>query len=160
MSLPAYLFLYDENGVQIKGDCILPGREGAIEVMSSRYAVSQSVDGHTGSITGSRMHQPFVIHKQIDKTSPFLAIAVCESRRLQKAEVRYYTTNDAGIETASYRVLLDGVVVMSVEASHSYISGSNNPNMLETIALRFRGITWEYIAGNIQYGDSWMKQKA
>ena len=104
MSLPAYLFLYDENGVQIKGDCVLPGREGAIEVMSSRYAISQSVDAHTGSITGSRMHQPFVIHKQIDKTSPFLAIAVCESRRLQKAEVRYYTTNDAGIETASYRV--------------------------------------------------------
>lgn len=29
MSLPAYLFLYDKNGVQIKVSCSTLGREGA-----------------------------------------------------------------------------------------------------------------------------------
>ncbi|QUG73685.1 type VI secretion system tube protein Hcp (plasmid) [Erwinia sp. E602] len=158
MSLPAYLFLYNENGVLIKGDCLLAGREGAIEIMSSSYAVSLGVDAHSGSITGTRMHKPFIIHKYIDKISPYLAIAVCESRRLQKAEMRYYDTNDSGLEYEIYRVVLDDVVVMSVEASHSYIAGSRHPNMLETVALRFRGITWHYKEGNIQYSDSWMKK--
>lgn len=25
MSLPAYLFLFDENGMQVQGDCMMPG---------------------------------------------------------------------------------------------------------------------------------------
>ena len=29
MSLPAYMYLYDENGQQIKGSCMALGREGA-----------------------------------------------------------------------------------------------------------------------------------
>ena len=48
MSLPAYLFLYDENGMQLKGECLALGREGAVEVMSSSYGISQPVDPHTG----------------------------------------------------------------------------------------------------------------
>lgn len=39
MSLPAYLFLYDENGMQIPGVCMALGREGAIEIMNSSYGV-------------------------------------------------------------------------------------------------------------------------
>lgn len=34
MSLPAYLFLYDENGMQIVGDCMAPDRERALEIMN------------------------------------------------------------------------------------------------------------------------------
>lgn len=48
MSLPAYLFLYDENGMQLKGECLALGRDGAVEVMSSSYGISQPVDPHTG----------------------------------------------------------------------------------------------------------------
>ncbi len=82
MSLPAYLFLYDENGMLIPGDCIMPGREGAIEIMNSSYGVRQGVDCHTGSMTGTRQHDPVIIHKKLDRVSPYLAIAVCECRRL------------------------------------------------------------------------------
>lgn len=48
MSLPAYLFLYDENGMLLNGGGLSLGREGAIEVMSSSYGVSQPVDANTG----------------------------------------------------------------------------------------------------------------
>jgi type VI secretion system secreted protein Hcp len=27
MSLPAYLLLYDEHGMLVQGDCMMPGRE-------------------------------------------------------------------------------------------------------------------------------------
>ena len=39
MSLPAYMYIYDENGQQIKGSCMALGREGAIEVMNSGYSM-------------------------------------------------------------------------------------------------------------------------
>ncbi|MBM7355129.1 UNVERIFIED_ORG: type VI protein secretion system component Hcp [Enterobacter sp. JUb101] len=51
MSLPAYLFLYDENEMQVTGDCMAPGREGAIEVMNSSYGIRTGVDSHTGNLT-------------------------------------------------------------------------------------------------------------
>lgn len=39
MSLPAYLKLYDENGMLMNDSGLSLGREGAIEVMSSNYGV-------------------------------------------------------------------------------------------------------------------------
>lgn len=160
MSLPAYMYLYDENGMLVNGGCTAPGREGAIEVMSSSYGVAQPVDTNTGSMTGARQHSAFTIHKQIDKVSPYLAICVCESRRLQKAEIKYYETDAAGIEREVYRVTLDSVVIMSVNAAHTYIPGSNSPNMIETVGIRFRGIEWYYLEGVIKYADSWMRSQA
>lgn len=157
MSMPAYMYLYDENGMLVKGGCAAPGREGAIEVMSSSYGVAQPVDSHTGSMTGTRQHSAFTLHKQIDKVSPYLAICVCESRRLQKAEIKYYEINDAGIEQEVYRVTLDSVVIISVNAAHTYIPGSHIPNMIETVAIRFRGIEWYYLEGVIKYEDAWIR---
>lgn len=157
MSLPAYMYLYDENGMLVNGDCTAPGREGAIEVMSSSYGVAQPVDSNTGSMTGTRQHSAFTLHKQIDKLSPYLAICVCESRRLQKAEIKYYETDAAGIEREVYRVTLDSIVIMYVNAAHTYIPGSNSPNMIETVGISFRGIEWFYLEGMIKYSDSWMK---
>ncbi len=75
MSLPAYLFLFDENGMQVQGDCMMPGREGAIEIMNSSYGIKQAVDSHTGNMTGTRQHSPVTVHKQLDKVSPYLAVA-------------------------------------------------------------------------------------
>jgi type VI secretion system secreted protein Hcp len=157
MSLPAYLFLYDENGMHIPGDCMVPGREGAIEIMNSSYGVRQSVDKHTGNMTGTRQHDPVIIHKQLDKVSPYLAVAVCESKRLQKAVIRYYEIAEAGREVEIYNITLDSVVISAVDFTHVYYPGSSSPNMHEVVGLRFRGIAWNYVAGNIRYDDAWMR---
>lgn len=157
MSLPAYLFLYDANGMLINGGSSVSGRERATEVMSSSYGVAQPLDGNTGRMTGTRHHEPYVIHKQIDRLSPYLAVCVCEGRRLQKAEIRYYETSEAGIEKEVYRVTMEGVVVMYVNANHTYIPGSNSANMIETVGLRYTGIEWFYLDGMIKYQDSWCR---
>ena len=157
MSLPAYMYLYDEKGQQIKGNCSALNREGAIELFNSGYGISQVVCANTGSLMGTRQHNAYTIHKQIDKTSPFLADAVCQSKRLQKVIIHYYDIDDSGIEFEIYRVTLDSIVIMSVSVAHTYIPGSNNPNMLESVAIRYKGIEWYYLDGNIKYEDSWDK---
>lgn len=159
MSLPAYMYLYDENGMLIDGGCTALGRAGAIEVMSSSYGVSQPADSNTGSMTGSRQHSPYIFHKQIDKVSPFLAVSVCEGRRLQKAEIKYYETNEAGVEYEVYRVTLESIIIMSINANHTFIPGSNSPNMLESVAIRYKSIEWFYLDGMIKYSDSWMRKE-
>jgi len=158
MSLPAYLFLYDENGILVNGDCKVLGREGATEIMSSSYGVSQPVDPHTGRMGGTRQHDAFTLHKQIDKVSPYLTICVCEGRRLQKAEVRYYEIAESGIEREVYRVTMDSVVVMYARANHTYIPGSRSANMIESVGIRYTGIEWFYPQGMIKYSDAWSRQ--
>ncbi|QLR73292.1 MULTISPECIES: Hcp family type VI secretion system effector [Citrobacter] len=157
MSLPAYAYLYDENGVQITGNCKVLGREGSIEIMSSSYGVSQPVSSHTGRMEGTRQHEAFTIHKQTDKSSPILANAVCLSKRFQQMIIHYYEANDAGIEKEIYRITLGDVVVMFVNASHTYTPGSNSPNMIESIGFRFNSIEWFYLDGLIKYDDAWSK---
>ena len=159
MSLPAYLFLYDENGMQVTGDCMAPGREGAIEVMNSSYGIRTGVDSHTGNLTGTRQHDPVVIHKQLDKVSPYLANVISESRRLQKAVIKYYEIVEAGIEVEIYRITLESVVISSLDFTHVFYPGSTAPNMHEVVGLRFRAIEWNYVRGNIKYDDAWMKKK-
>jgi len=110
-------------------------------------------------MTGTRQHSPFKIHKQLDKTSPWFAVAICESRRLQKAIIKYYEIKEAGVETEVYRVTLESVVIMSVDFTHVYYPGSSSPNMHEVIGLRSRAIEWNYIAGNIKYDDAWNKPR-
>lgn len=90
MSLPAYLFLYNENGVQIKGSCMTSGREGAIEVMNTQHGICLPVDPHTGSLTGNRMHEPVIINKEVNKSSPYLFDFVCTGKRLKTAIIRFY----------------------------------------------------------------------
>lgn len=158
MSLPAYMYLYDENGQQVKGSCAALGREGAIEIFNSSYGVSQNTDSNTGSLMGARQHEAFTLHKQIDKTSPFFAVAVCQSRRLQKAVIHYYDINDAGVESEIYRITLNSIVIMYVNASHAYMPGSHTPGMMENIGIRYKGIEWFYVDGSIKYDDDWSKQ--
>lgn len=157
MSLPAYMYIYDENGQQIKGSCVALGREGAIEVMNSGYSMYQVTCSSTGKLTGARQHNGFTLHKDIDKTSPFFAVALCQSRRLQKAVIHYYDVNDAGIEYEIYRVTLTSIVIMNLDVVHAYMPGSHTPGMIENITISYAGIEWFYIEGNIKYDDDWSR---
>lgn len=157
MSLPAYMYIYDENRQLIKGSCMAQGREGAIEIMNSSYGVYQNTCRNTGKLMGSREHNAFTLHKEIDKTSPYFAVAVCQSKRLQKAVIHYYDINEAGVEYEIYRITLNNIVIMSVNAAHAYMPGSHTPGMMENIAITYSGIEWFYIEGNIKYDDDWSR---
>ncbi|MGU3525146.1 Hcp family type VI secretion system effector [Enterobacteriaceae bacterium C23F] len=157
MSLPAYMYIYDENGQQIKGGCKALGREGAIEIMNSSFSMHQITCSSTGKLMGARQHNGFKLYKEIDKTSPFFAVALCQSRRLQKAVIHYYDIDEAGIEYEVYRVTLTSIVIMSLDAAHAYMPGSHTPGMMENIAISYAGIEWFYIAGNIKYDDDWSR---
>lgn len=158
MSLPAYLFLYDDNGVQIKGSCSALSREGAIEVMATQHAINIPVDPHSGSLVGGRMHSPVVINKDVDKSSPYLFDFLCMGTRLQKAILRFYAINDAGVEYEVYNLTLEKVVISSINFNHSYRPGSTSQNMMEVVNLRYGGIKWSYLKGNIITEDFWGKE--
>lgn len=63
MSIPAHLWLEDENGSPILGSCLMPLRLGSIELKSFSHGVTIPVDPNWGKLTGTRIHQPVTIVK-------------------------------------------------------------------------------------------------
>lgn|GEM_PF-5003158 len=84
MSTPAHLWLEDETGSPLVGEYLMPMRLGSIEVKSFSHGITPPVDPSWGKLTGTRIHQPIVIVKEFDKTTPMPYRAVCEGRTMKK----------------------------------------------------------------------------
>ena len=56
MAIPAYLWLKDDGGADIKGSVDVNRREGSIEVLGFGHGLFLPTDNNTGKITGTRVH--------------------------------------------------------------------------------------------------------
>lgn len=114
MAIPAYLWLKDDGGADIKGSVDVRAREGSIEIHSFAHGLHLPTDNMTGKITGTRVHSALTFEKEFDTSSPYLYKAVAKGQTLKSAEFKWYHINDAGQEVEYFNMLLEGVKVVSV----------------------------------------------
>ena len=70
MAIPAYLWMKDDGGADIKGAVDVIKREGSIEVLGFSHGLHLPTDNSTGKITGTRLHAPLTFQKEFDSSSP------------------------------------------------------------------------------------------
>lgn len=99
-----------------------------IESMSVDKDVNAPRDAASGLATGKRMHKPFVITKELDKSSPKLAEACAKGTVVKEAEV-----GGPGV-----RYKLKDVIISSIQPS----SSGGHPT--ETISLNYEKIEVSY----------------
>jgi len=157
MSVPAPLWLYDVNGSLIYGGSEVMGREGSIEVQSFVHGFSVPFDGNTGRLTSTRVHNILSIEKEFDKATPYLYRAVAQSETLQKALIRWYRINSAGVEEEFLNIFLENVRVIHIHPSmHNFKHPEGQLSVpTESLGLGYARITWKYLDGNIQFTDEW-----
>ncbi|AWF38827.1 Hcp family type VI secretion system effector [Klebsiella oxytoca] len=157
MAIPAYLWLKDDGGADIKGSVDVQGREGSIEVVALDHDVYIPTDNNTGKLTGTRTHKPFTFIKEIDVSSPYLYKAVTTGQTLKTAEFKFYRINDAGQEVEYFNITLDNVKLVRVAPLMHDIKdpARERHNHLERIEFRYEKITWTYKDGNIIHSDAW-----
>ena len=155
MAIPAYLWLKDDGGADIKGSVDVNGREGSIEIQGFGHSVHLPTDGATGKITGTRIHAALGFEKEFDSSSPYLYKATATGQTLHSAEFKWYKINDAGQEVEYFNMLLEGVKVVSVVPMMHDTKTVVDVGHKEAIQLRYQKITWKYLDGNIQYSDAW-----
>ena len=157
MAIPAYLWLKDDGGADIKGSVDVQGREGSIEVVALDHDVYIPTDNNTGKLTGTRTHKPYIFTKEIDASSPYLYKAVTTGQTLKTAEFKFYRINDAGQEVEYFNITLDNVKLVRVAPLMHDIKepSKEKHNHLERIEFRYEKITWTYKDGNIIHSDSW-----
>ena len=157
MAIPAYLWLKDDGGADIKGSVDVQGREGSIEVVALDHDVYIPTDNNTGKLTGTRTHKPFTFTKEIDASSPYLYKAVTTGQTLKTAEFKFYRINDAGQEVEYFNITLDNVKLVRVaplmHASRILPERSITTwNVLSSATRKSPGLTK---TATIIHSDSW-----
>jgi len=157
MPIPAYMWLKDDGGADIKGSVTVQGREGSVEVIGFGHGLNIPVDSSSGKVTGTRSHSPMSIEKEFDASSPYLYKAVATGQTLQSAELKWYRINDAGQEQVYFIMLLEQVKITGVNPGmvNTKLFETSALNHAETISMMYGRITWHYTDGNIKYTDSW-----
>lgn len=157
MPIPAYMWLKDDGGADIKGSVDVKDREGSIEVIGFSHGLNLPVDSATGKITGTRSHSPLMFEKEFDSSSPYLYKAVAKGQTLKSAELRWYRINDAGREEAYFIITIEGVKITGVNPGMPNVkmAGNSQINHMESVSMMYDKITWRYVDGNVQYTDEW-----
>lgn len=161
MAIPAYMWLKDDGGADIKGSVTVQEREGSVEIVAFQHEVRIPTDGNTGKLTGTRVHTPLILTKEFDAASPYLYKAVTNGQTLRQLEIKWYQIDDAGKEQEYFNMKLENVKVVSVRPiMHNIKEPSKEKyNHLEEVEMRYEKITWAYLDGNIVHSDSWLEAR-
>jgi type VI secretion system secreted protein Hcp len=161
MAIPAYMWIKDDGGADIKGSVSVQNREGSVEVLAFDHGVYIPTDGNTGKLTGTRVHTPLTFVKEFDSSSPYLYKAVTSGQNLKGLEIKWYKIDDSGQEKEYFNMKLEQVKVVSVQPKMHNIKDLDKERYthLEEVQLRYEKITWAYKDGNIIHSDSWVENR-
>jgi type VI secretion system secreted protein Hcp len=157
MAIPVYLWLRDHEDKKLEGSVRVEGRNGSIEVIAQNHSVYIPTDNNTGKLTGTRVHAPFMLLKEIDASSPYLYKAVTLGQTLKSAEFKWYRINLDGFEEEYFTTKLENVKLVKIASKMHDVKDPSKEkhNHLEEVELRYEKITWTFKDGHITHSDSW-----
>ncbi|ASD66984.1 MULTISPECIES: Hcp family type VI secretion system effector [Pseudoalteromonas] len=157
MAIPAYMWLKDDQGNDVKGSVTVAEREGSIEILHFDHELRIPTDNDTGELTGTRKHEPFVITKAVDAATPYMYKACSNGQTLKQLELKWYRIDDTGTEREYFRHTLEDVKITSITPTMHNVKDLDKERYphLETVHMRYKRITWTYLDGNIEFSDSW-----
>lgn len=162
MALNAYLYLKGQRQGPIKGSVTQKGREDSIMVIASEEQIVTPRDPQSGLPTGQRRHSPFVIRKEVDKSSPILYNVLCSNENIEEFVLKYWTpqasaAKGVGAEVQHYTVKLTNANVASINFVMPNIKHPDLVKLVEyeEIAFTYEKIEWTWNDGGIMAMDDW-----
>jgi type VI secretion system secreted protein Hcp len=130
-----YAFLHIAD---LKGEVQEKSHAGWIGVLSYHWEAQRPNIGMvSGTLSGDRsVLEALTITKNVDATSPVLALAVCDGRHFKGATLEL--VRGADLPVTFLKITLENVVV------GSYVFSGSVEHPTETITLSFGKIAWEY----------------
>lgn len=106
-----------------------------------------------GLQTGQKIHEPFIITKEVDETSPIIMKMLCTNEKIKQVELRFTQSNPIGDGTIlnPFTIKLLGVNIASVNLNEDL---NSNGFVSEEISFTFQKIEWTWNDGDITESDS------
>lgn len=157
MALNAYLKLKGQKTGEIKGSVTQKGREGKIMVIAVSHEIVSPRDAASGLPTGKRMHKPFVITKELDKSSPLLYSVLTTNEIIPEWELQFWQPSATGAERQHYTVKLTNANIASIAFR---MANNKHPDLMkfaeyEEVAFTYQRIEWVWVDGGITAVDDW-----
>ncbi|AUX44725.1 hypothetical protein SOCE26_061920 [Sorangium cellulosum] len=158
MPLNAYLRLAGIRQGQVRGSVTQKGREGSIRVTEAFHALVGPRDPVTGRPTGKRMHKPFVVMKDLDRSTPILLSILSHNESIPRWELQFYRSVAIGVEKPVYTVQLTNANIASIQF---HMLNVRNPAQArvpeqEEVAFTYEKIIWTWNEGGITAEDDWL----
>lgn len=138
----------DGDDIEGESTVVSMNRDDTIECLSFHYAVKRQYDPQTFRTIKGSQHEPVVIYKRIDKSTPLLLKALCKKKPVNSAEFRFFrlAISGTGAEEHFFTVLLENGFICSVEqvSEDIIMAGIDAPPMIEEVAFTFKDITWTH----------------
>jgi type VI secretion system secreted protein Hcp len=162
MALNAYLALKGQKTGDVKGSVTQKGREGKIMVIAVSHEVVSPRDAASGLPTGKRQHKPYVITKELDKSTPLLYNLLCHNENISAWELQFWTpqlkaATGTGQEVQHFTVKLTNANIASIAFR---MPNNKHPDLMkfaeyEEIAFTYQKIAWTWVDGGIEAEDDW-----
>jgi len=155
MGLPVYIQVTDSNKKPIEGECAESEHKGWIMGFCFRAGVSIPTDPNTGQVTGGRVHAPFVISKEIDKSSPELFNMMCKGEKCDTIVVDMVRKESNGREVTYYKYTFKNaqIVRLSSESPDVRDVGQQFKRCQEEVEFRYQAVTVQHLAGKKEATD-------
>lgn len=141
------------------GNSYQDGHENEAMVKSFSHEINIPRDPQSGQPSGQRTHEPLIISKLFDKSSPLLYNALTAGETLEEVELKWYRTSYAGKQEHFYSMVLEDAVIVNIEASMTPEAGETVTQVapLEKVAFSYRKITWRHETASTSGTDDWRK---
>jgi type VI secretion system secreted protein Hcp len=161
MALNAYLKIIGEKQGEIRGSANAKGQEGKITVIAANHTVESPRDAGSGLPTGVRVHEPFVIVKEVDQSSPLLYKMLVENENIVEWELQFWQSGATGEGTNHYTVRLTNANIASIDFK---MPDTREPNQMnwaehEEVVFTYQKIEWIWHDGDITASDDWLTDK-
>ena len=139
------------------GNIYQEGHENEFLVRSYTHDIDVPRNTTTGKPTGQRTHNPFVVTKMVDKSSPLLYNALVHGETLTKVELKWYRTSYAGKPEHFYSMLLEDAVITNMGAimETQGLSTNNDVAPYEKISFSYRKVSWRHETASTSGEDDW-----
>jgi len=157
MALNAYMRLTGEVQGEIKGSVTQAGREDSIMVIGCSHSVKSPRDAASGLPTGKRQHKPFIVTKELDKSTPLLYNVLTNNENIPSLEIQFWRPSRTGKEFHFFSVEL---VNANVAGIRSEMLNNRYPENMqhkerEHISFTYQKITQRFEDGGIMSEDDW-----
>jgi type VI secretion system secreted protein Hcp len=134
-------------------------REDTILVHSFSHEILSPRDPASGLPTGKRQHQPVLILKEIDRSSPPLWSALVSNENLVTFQLAFYAPVAAtGAEKLTSTITLTNASISSIAESmpDNELAANAGLPLREQVTFTYQKIQWTWADGGITAMDDWV----
>lgn len=140
----------ETTGAPITGPSVYKMAPDTIEIVDIVHMVRHEFDEQHGTPSGDRKHEPLMVYKAVDCTSPLLYAMCCNAELCTEVKVQYFIqvgNQPDPVDFFSWRLKNAYIIhVRQISASELGPAFEEQYDLLEEIAFSYQEIEWQHYA--------------